>query len=136
MDGEEGEEALPCELGDSSGEEWIPEFGDVLSGSDCEEDFGDLAPRRPPILGDFHDWCHSASAFRTTHLDAAQLQAMYRVESWHADSVSLLGSRDNFCGPTPGLRHPPDSLPQPLSVFDLYWTPEPLREAGERCSRR
>ena len=111
--GDDGAAALPCEAEISSGEEWIPEHEDVLSSSegelDREEHCYDLVSPRSHCPLDIDGLCHSLHSFRPPHLDMGQLHAFYRVESWHADTVSLLGSRDNFCGPTPGYRYASNS---------------------------
>ena len=37
--------------------------------------------------------------------------------------MDFVRSRDNFTGPTPGLKSPmPNGIPLPHSVFDMYWT--------------
>ena len=125
--------AQQCEAAVSSGEEWIPAFEDDL-GSD--EDFpADYVPARPPQSRDFLEWCQSAGSFLPGHMELHQLQAWYRAESWNEDKVSLLGSRDNFCGPQPGYRRGGEGVPGVTEVFDLYWTPETLRRIVVETNR-
>ena len=121
----DAEGVIQAEGAISSGDEWMPEFEDVVDSSGDEG--GDYVPRRPLVSSDFEEWCHSTASFKPVRLDMEQLRAFYCAESWNSDRVSLLGSRDNFCGPPPGFRLPPKSaLPKPEDVFELYWTEETL----------
>ena len=66
-------------------------------------------------------------AFRPTPLSMEQLEQYYRRASWSSASVDLVRSRDNFMGPTPGLKQTdPSKVPKPERVFNMYWSEETL----------
>jgi hypothetical protein len=107
---------------DSSGEEWLPEFCDTLESSDSDFEVDNLDASEPPAPG-LERWCMSPESFTPVPMDTAQLAEYYRKESWNSTRVDFVRSRDNFTGPTPGLKSPMRSgIPQPHSVFDLYWS--------------
>ena len=108
---------------DSSGEEWLPDFCDTLESSDSDFDVDNLDDSEPPAPG-LERWCMSSESFTPVLMDTAQLAKFYRKESWNSASVDyFVRSRDNFTGPEPGLKSPtPRGIPQPHSVFDMYWT--------------
>ena len=107
---------------DSSGDEWLPEFCDTVESSDS--DFVvDNVDESEPLAPGLEKWCMTPESFRPVHMDTAQLAEYYRKESWSSGSVDFVRSRDNFTGPTPGLKTPiHDGVPLPHRVFELYWT--------------
>ena len=109
---------------DSSGEEWLPEFCDTIESSDSDFDVDNLDESEPPAPG-LERWCMSPEAFTPVHMESAQLAEYYRKESWSSSSVDFVRTRDNFTGPTPGLKAIRlEGIPLPHTVFDLYWTDE------------
>ena len=107
---------------DSSGEEWLQEFCDTVESSDSDFDVDNLDESAPPAPG-LERWCMSPESFTPVRMESAQLAEYYRKESWNSSSVDFVRSRDNFTGPTPGLKtRIPEGVPQPHMVFDLYWT--------------
>jgi hypothetical protein len=105
---------------DSSGEEWLPEFCDTIesSNSDFDVDNLDETVNHQPGL---EWWCMTPDSFTPVHMDSDQLADYYRKESWNSASVDFVRTRDNFTGPTPGLKSPiPEGIPLPHAVFDLY----------------
>ena len=107
---------------DSSGSEWLPEYCDTIESSDSDFEVDNLNGGEHSSPG-LEQWCMSPESFTPVHMEVDQLAAYYRKESWNSSSVDFVRSRDNFTGPTPGLRYPrPEGIPQPHMVFDLYWT--------------
>jgi len=107
---------------DSSGDEWLPEFCDTIESSESDFDVDNLDDSDPPAPG-LEQWCMSPDSFTPVPMDTAQLAEYYRKESWNSASVDFVRSRDNFTGPTLGLKFPmPNGIPLPHSVFELYWT--------------
>ena len=107
---------------DSSGEEWLPEFCDTLESSDSDFAVDNLDESEPYAPG-LEQWCMTPESFTPVHMESEELAEYYRKESWNSASVDFVRTRDNFTGPTPGLRSPrPEGIPQPHTVFDLYWT--------------
>ena len=68
-----------AEAAESSGEEWLPNFEDVVDSSD--EEGGDFVAPRRPVTQDFENWCQSTSSFKPMRLDMEQLQGFYRPKS-------------------------------------------------------
>lgn len=105
---------------DSSDRDWMPEFKDTQESSDEDFDWDDT------IEGDdggggFANWCMRPEAFTPTYLDMEQLAQYYRKASWSSASVDFVRSRDNFTGPTPGMKQ--RALlrsPKLERVFNLY----------------
>ena len=107
---------------DSSGEDWLLDFGDTLESSDSDFDVDNLDEGELPTPG-LERWCMSPESFTPVHMDCEQLASYYRKDSWNSSSVDFVRSRDNFTGPTPGLKSPnTKGVPLPHTVFDLYWT--------------
>ena len=107
---------------DSSGDEWLPEFCDVLESSDSDFDVDNLDESGPPASG-LERWCMTPDSFKPVHMDIDQLAQYYRKDSWNSGSVDFVRTRDNFTGPTPGLKSlGPEGIPLPHTVFDLYWS--------------
>lgn len=111
---------------DSSGEDWIPSWADCVSSSDDDtEDY------IPPIVYDqekIDAWCKSHNSYKAVPMDLEQLQMLYRPGSWGSTSVELLGSRDNFTGPTPGYKLGNETgLSKPEDTFLLYWSDETIQ---------
>ena len=107
---------------DSSGDEWLPEFCDTIESSDLDFDV-DNVDEIEPLAPGLEKWCMTPESFTPIHMDTAQLAEYYRKESWSSGSVDFVRSRDNFTGPTPGLKTPiHDGVPLPHKVFELYWT--------------
>ena len=109
---------------DSSGDDWLPDFVDTIESSESDFDVDNLDENEPPAPG-LEWWCMRPESFTPVHMDTAQLAQYYRKESWSSGSVDFVRSRDNFTGPTPGLKTPlPAGIPLPQGVFNLYWTVE------------
>ena len=107
---------------DSSGEEWLPDFCDTLESSDSDFDVDNLDETETLAPG-LESWCMTPDSFTPVHMGSDQLAEYYRKESWNSASVDFVRTRDNFTGPTPGLKVPtPNGIPSPHAVFDLYWT--------------
>lgn len=107
---------------DSSGEDWLPEFGDTVESSDSDFDVDNLDEGDVCGVG-LERWCMTPGSFAPVHMDNKQLAEYYRKESWSLSSVDFVRTRDNFTGPEPGLKCcEPDGVPLPHAVFDLYWT--------------
>ena len=107
---------------DSSGEDWLPDFQDTIETSDSDFDVDNLDEGEPPAPG-LESWCMSPESFTPVHMDCEQLAEYYRPTSWNSGSVDYVRSRDNFTGPTPGLKSTnTQGVPLPHAVFDLYWT--------------
>ena len=107
---------------DSSGEEWLPDFADTIESSDSDFEVDNLDGGEHPAPG-LERWCMSPEAFTPVHMDMEQLAEYYRKESWNSSSVDFVRTRDNFIGPTPGLKSIDiQGVPLPHTVFELYWT--------------
>jgi hypothetical protein len=107
---------------DSSGDEWLPEFCDTVESSDSDFEV-DNVDKNEQLAPGLEKWCMTPESFTPVHMDTAQLAEYYRKESWSSGSVDFVRSRDNFTGPTPGLKTPiHDGVPLPHRVFELYWT--------------
>ena len=113
---------LDLHADDSSGEDWLPDFGDTIESSDSDFDVDNLDEGEPRAPG-LERWCMTPESFAPVHMDSDQLAEYYRKESWNSSSVDFVRTRDNFTGPTPGLkRRHAQGPPQPHTVFNLYWT--------------
>ena len=107
---------------DSSGDEWLPEFCDTLESSDSDFNV-DNVDESDALAAGLERWCMRPESFTPVHMDSAQLADYYRKEAWSSGSVDFVRSRDNFSGPTPGLKTPTlEGIPLPHTVFELYWT--------------
>jgi hypothetical protein len=107
---------------DSSGEDWLPDFGDTIESSDSDFDVDNLDEGEPRAPG-LERWCMTPESFAPVHMDSEQLAEYYRKESWNSSSVDFVRTRDNFTGPTFGLkRRYAQGPPQPHTMFNLYWT--------------
>ena len=107
---------------DSSGEDWLPDFGDTIESSNSDFDVDNLDEGEPLAPG-LERWCMSPESFTPVHMDSEQLAEYYRKESWNSSSVDFVRTRDNFTGLTPGLKsRNTQGVPLPHTVFDLYWT--------------
>ena len=119
---------------DSSGSEWLPEFGDTIETSDSDFDVDNLDEADIYGVG-LERWCMTPQSFTPVHMDCGQLADYYRRESWSSSSVDFVRSRDNFTGPEPGLK-PIQS--QRHTMFLIYtgpmrvWTGLHLRPTGMR----
>jgi hypothetical protein len=119
----------------SSGEEWLPEFGDTIESSDSDFEVDNVDESEPHAPG-LEQWCMSPESFTPVHMDNAQLAVHYRKESWNSGSVDFVRTRDNFTGPTPGLKSPAaEGVPMPHAVFDLYWTDDCVDRIVEETNR-
>jgi len=108
--------------GDSSGEEWLPEWHDTIESSDSDFDVDNLDESDPLGTG-LEGWCMRPESFTPVPMDSEQLANYYRKESWNSASVDFVRSRDNFTGPLPGLKsRGPGGIPLQHTVFEMYWT--------------
>ena len=113
---------LGLDSADSSGEDWLPDFGDTIESGDSDFDVDNLDENEPRAPG-LERWCMSPESFAPVHMDSEQLAEYYRKESWNSSSVDFVRSRDNFTGPTPGLKSRyAQGVPQPHTMFNMYWT--------------
>ena len=124
--GEDAEEEPAVDV-DSSDREWFPEFDDTIESDGADFDLNldaddeDLDDERAAT--GMESWCMQEEAFIPTRLTMAELEHHYRKEAWSLASVDFIRSRDNFTGPTPGLKDRTEqAVPDPWRVFDLYWS--------------
>ena len=107
---------------DSSGDEWLPKFCDTIESSESDFDV-DNVDESEALAPGLERWCMRPKSFTPVPMDTTQLAEYYRKESWSSGSVDFVRSRDNFTGPTPGLKtriH--NGIPLPHTVFEMYWT--------------
>ena len=105
---------------DSNDREWIPEFHDTLESGDSDFEEDDVDDPRGSKDG-LDSWCMQPEAFTPVHLTMEQLAEYYRKSSWNSASVDFVKSRDDFTGPTPGLKGPTVcGVSRPKRVFNLY----------------
>jgi hypothetical protein len=131
----------------STGEEWVAEPHDLDisdDGSDVE-----LVDDGPPffdhevhpevtarINGEFDQWATSEASYKPVSLDLAGLQNYYQPSMWNSTSVRLLGSRNNFSGPTPGYAGAvPIDLPNPTLYWNMYWDDTTLDRIAQETNR-
>ena len=90
---------LGLDSADSSGEDWLPDFGDTIESSDSEFDVDNIDEDEPRAPG-LERWCMSPESFAPVHMDTEQLAEYYRLESWNSSSVDFVRTRDNFTSHT------------------------------------
>lgn len=105
---------------DSSDAKWLPEFKDTIESKDLDfvvDSLDDSVPNPPGL----EELCLRPQSFRPVPVDEKQLKTYYRKASWSLACVNFVLPRNNFTGPTSGLKCPkPQGVPLPHTVFELY----------------
>jgi hypothetical protein len=122
----------------SSGSDWLGllDAKDFVDVDELQGDFdGEFDEESVPEDWDdtVEDWCVEGRFFereyRARKFSTKEAFLQYYAErEWCSDHVRLLGSRDTFCGPTPGCTAPgvPGRVATPCDYWDLYWPDEIL----------
>lgn len=76
----------------------------------------------------FYDACEDTSSW--------DFGKTWDDDQWQEPNMSLLGSRDNFTGPTPGPSGEFTAVPgSPLQYFLKFWPPQVLAKIVEETNR-
>lgn len=93
-----------CDSGpDSNDAEWLPGYQDIVESEQSDFDV-DIIDESISAHDGLKEWCMRPESFAPGHLDTKQLAQYYRKSSWNSASVGFVRSRDNFTGPTIGLK--------------------------------
>jgi hypothetical protein len=71
-----------------------------------------------------NEWCHDGSLYEAQKLSTEKFEEYYRDIEWSNEHVRLLGSRERFCGDTPGCIVPrvPGRSATSSDYWEMYWS--------------
>jgi hypothetical protein len=126
-------------LNGDSGNEWLGEDFDFVESdsSDGWEGVDDSMDEDfASELGSFEEWASSPSAFRAVPLTDEEFHNYYGDKNWDLDHVKLIGPRQAFSGPTPGMtcEMAPGVVPILGNFWHLYWNKEVLQKICNRTN--
>jgi hypothetical protein len=130
----------------SSGSEWLGplERDDDLSNregsSDDSADFVDLEEDAFCDKIDnqtVNEWCHDGSLYEAQKLSTERFEEYYRDTEWSSKHVRLLGSRERFCGDTPGctVLKVRGRSATPSDYWEMYWSDALLQPIVNETNR-